>query len=156
MQRLIIYIISLFLCIGCCVTKPATNTSTIYNVIDTTIVHTVDSVVFIPRERIVDVVAQYDTLILETNAAKSISYVDTTLHLLRGSIENKKDIEYKYKYIYKDRIEYRDSLVTVEKPVEVPVPVKTHYGYEKWLWGISILSLLYALYKLWLKAKVFI
>ena len=48
-----------------------------------------DSIVVIPVERIVDIVPQYDTLKLETTQARAKAYVDTTLHLLRGSIENK-------------------------------------------------------------------
>ena len=48
-----------------------------------------DSIIVIPVERIVDVVPAYDTLKLETTQARAKAYVDTTLHLLRGSIENK-------------------------------------------------------------------
>ena len=58
----------------------------------------------------------------------------------------------KYKYIYKDRVEYRDSIVTKEVPIEVTKEVKTHYSYEKWLWMISILSLLYVGLKIYVKA----
>ena len=152
MNKLITILLSILLCISCGTIKPSTNIETIYNYIDTTIVHTVDSTVLIPRERIVDIVPEYNHLVLETDMAKAEAYLDTTLHALRGSIENKKDIQYKYKYIYKDKIVYRDSLITVEKPVEVPVPVKTHYPYEKWLWIISILSLLYVGYKIYVKA----
>lgn len=116
---------------------------TVINYKDSTVVNTIDSVIYIPKERIVDVVAAYDTLKLETNMAKAEAYVDTTLHLLKGSIENKKGVQ--YKYIYKDKIEYRDSVVTKEVPVEVPVEVvkHKHYWYEPILWLFALLSIGY-------------
>lgn len=121
---------------------------TIINYKDSTIVNVVDSTVYIPKERIVDVVVQYDTLKLETNMAKAEAYVDTTLHLLKGSIENKKGVQYKYKY--KDRIEYRDSIIAKEVPVEVPVEVVKykHYWYESILWLFALLSIGYIGFKL--------
>lgn len=147
----VLFIISILLVSSCGISKP--NTTTIIQYKDSTVVNTVDSVVYIPKERIIDIVPIYDTLYLETTKAKAISYVDTTNHVLRGSIENKQGIE--YKYIYKDKIVYRDSLVTkeIEVPVEVIKEVKTHFWYEKILWMISILSLLYIAFKVWMKIK---
>lgn len=116
---------------------------TVINYKDSTIVNTIDSVIYIPKERIVDVVAAYDTLKLETNMAKAEAYVDTTLHLLKGSIENKKGVQ--YKYIYKDKIQVKDSIITKEVPVPVEVvkEVKTHYWYERLLWILSLVGVFY-------------
>lgn len=116
---------------------------TIINYKDSTVVNTIDSVIYIPKERIVDVVAPYDTLKLETNMAKAEAYVDTTLHLLKGSIENKKGVTEKIKY--KEKLVYRDSVVTKEVPVEVPVEVvkHKHYWYEPILWLFALLSIGY-------------
>ena len=127
------------LTIGCGTIKPIP-VETVINYKDSTIVNTIDSIVYIPRERVVDIVPQYDTLKLETNKAKSEAWVDTTLHVLRGNIENKTGIE--YKYIYKDRIEYRDSIVTKEVPVPVEIEkVKyRHTFWDKLAWLISGLS----------------
>lgn len=121
---------------------------TIINYKDSTIVNVVDSTVYIPKERIVDVVAVYDTLKLETNMAKAEAYVDTTLHLLKGNIENKKGVQ--YKYIYEDKIQYRDSIITKEVPVNVPVEVVKykHYWYESILWLFALLSIGYIGFKL--------
>lgn len=129
---------------------------TIYNYKDSTVVNVVDSTVYIPVERIVDVVPPYDTLHLETSKAVADAWVDTTMHVLRGSIENKTGIEYKYKY--KDKIVVKDSIVTKEVPVPVEVvkEVKTHFWYEKILWVLSLVSLImigkkiYPIIKKWL------
>lgn len=110
-----------------------------------------DSTVVIPIERIVDIVATYDTLKLETSVASSTAYVDTTVHKLVGKIENKQGVQ--YRYIYKDRIEYRDSIRTVEKPVPVEV-VKSVT--PKWAWSTLVFSILVILcfgikFFVWLK-----
>lgn len=154
MRNLITLIVSLLLVISCGIAKPEVPIETIYNYKDSTVVTMVDSVVYIPKERIVDVVAEYDTLTLETNMAKARAYVDTALHLLRGSIENKKDIQ--YKFIYKDRIEYKDSIITKEVPVDI-VHEKTitkHPFYESLLWLLSIVFLFYVGLKIYMKRYV--
>lgn len=137
MKRIISLLIILITVVSCGVIKPVP-VETVINYKDSTIVNVVDSTVYIPVERIVDIVPAYDTLKLETSKAVAEAYVDTTMHVLRGSIENKTGIE--YKYIYKDRIEYRDSIVTKEVPVPVEVEkiVKTHFWYEKLLWILSL------------------
>lgn len=136
MKKLILSILLLFLVFSCATIKPFP-VENIINYRDSTIVNVVDSTVYIPVERIVDIVPQYDTLKLETTKATATAYVDTTYHILRGSIENKTGIE--YKYIYRDRIEYRDSIVIKEVPVEVQITkeVKTHFWYERILWILS-------------------
>ena len=136
MKRLITIIISLLLCIGCGTIKPVP-VETIYNIKDSTAIHYVDSTIIVPVERIKDVVPQYDTLTMETSMAKSVSYVDTLTHTLKGTLENKKGVE--YKYIFKDRIEYKDSIITKEVPVPVEVEktVYKHYWYETMLWLLA-------------------
>lgn len=108
-----------------------------------------DSVVVIPKERIVDIVPVYDTLVLETSKAEAKAYVDTSLHVLKGQIQNKTGIE--YKYVEKEKTVYRDSLVIKEIPVEVEKVIKTHYPYEKFLWMYVIITL--GLFGLWLWRK---
>lgn len=84
-----------------------------------------DSIVVIPIERIVDVVPQYDTLKLETTQAKAKAYVDTTLHLLRGSIENKDKAKTEVREVVKF-VERTDTLY-IEKPVPYEVEKKVRY-----------------------------
>lgn len=84
-----------------------------------------DSIVVIPVERIVDIVPQYDTLKLETTQAKAKAYVDTTLHLLRGSIENKDKAKTEVREVIKF-VERTDTLY-IDKPVPYEVEKKVRY-----------------------------
>lgn len=113
----------------------------VYNYKDSTIFH-VDTMYYqVPIEVIRDVVPQYDTLTLETSVAKSVSYVDTLTHSLKGSLENK-DIQLQKEYITTERIVYQDRVEEkiVEKPVEV---IKTKIPKLFWyLLTYCILSLI--------------
>ena len=84
-----------------------------------------DSIVVIPLERIVDVVPTYDTLKLETTQARAKAYVDTALHLLRGSIENKD----KAKTEIREAVKFveRTDTIYIEKPVPYEVEKKVRY-----------------------------
>ena len=68
-----------------------------------------DSVVYIPQERIVEIVPQLDTLFMDIETASSKAYLDTTNMLLRGELKSKKKEVVKYQTI----IEYRDRIDTV-------------------------------------------
>lgn len=113
---------SLMICLNSCsVTRnvpPIENVTNEITVIKDSVVIR-DSVVIIPQERYVDIVPQYDTLKLETSLASSISYVDTTNHTLRGSIENKvKSVSEKRVEIQIERV--TDTVQIVEyKPYSV-------------------------------------
>ena len=84
-----------------------------------------DSVVVIPIERIVDVVPAYDTLKMETTQARAKAYVDTTLHLLRGSIENKDKAKTEVREVVK--FVERTDTIYVEKPVPYEVEKRVRY-----------------------------
>lgn len=84
-----------------------------------------DSIVVTPIERIVDVVPTYDTLRLETTQAKAKAYVDTALHLLRGSIENKDKAKTEVREVIK--FVERTDTIYVEKPVPYEVEKKVKY-----------------------------
>ena len=84
-----------------------------------------DSIVVIPVERIVDIVPQYDTLKMETTQARAKAYVDTTLHLLRGSIENKDKVKTEVREVVKF-VERTDTLY-IEKPVPYEVEKRVRY-----------------------------
>lgn len=127
---------------------------TIINYKDSTIVHTVDSIVYTPIYEVKDIVNQLDTLHLETDLAAAQAYLDTSLNLLKGSIKNKK--EQQVKYIYKDRIQYRDSIQIKEVPVEVVKEkiIRKAPWYNWILWPFSIIgfvSILLLAIKLYLK-----
>ena len=84
-----------------------------------------DSIVITPVERIVDIVPVYDTLRLETTQARAKAYVDTTLHLLRGSIENKENAKTEVREVIKF-VEKTDTLY-IEKPVPYEVEKRVRY-----------------------------
>lgn len=153
MKKFLTLFVSSILVLSCGITKPTPGTNSQINIRDSVVIHKVDSVVIIPVERVVDVVPQYDTLNLETSKAKAIAYVDTTVHALKGKIENKTGSE--YKYIYKDRIVYRDS-VTVK---EVPVPYEVVREITKipkmfwWLLGLTLILGGWQIFKIVVKLK---
>ena len=84
-----------------------------------------DSIVVIPVERIVDIVPVYDTLKLETTQARAKAYVDATLHLLRGSIENKDKSKTEVREVVK--FVERTDTVYIEKPVPYEVEKRVRY-----------------------------
>lgn len=111
-----------------------------------------DSIVIIPVERIVDIVPQYDTLKMETTQARAKAYVDTTLHLLRGSIENKEQAKTEVREVI--RFVERTDTLYIKQPVpyEVEKPVKYVPSFYKfclwWFIGSVILIALWIVMKL--------
>ena len=100
-----------------------------------------DSIVVIPVERVVDVVPSYDTLRLETTQAKAKAYVDTTLHLLRGSIENKDKAKTEVREVVK--FVERTDTVYVEKPV--PYEVEKRVRYVPSIYKLSLIFMISAI-----------
>ena len=127
---------------------PSTSEKTIINYVDSTRIK--DSVVVIPVERIVDIVPSVDTLVLETSLAKSISYLDTSSLQLKGEIENKQKVQ--FKYITKERIVERIDTVFVTQNVPVEVQVKYIPTFYKYCLGFSIG--VFILFILWLFRKL--
>ena len=97
-----------------------------------------DSIVVIPVERIVDIVPQYDTLKLETTQARAKAYVDTTLHLLRGSIENKDKAKTEVREVVKF-VEKIDTLY-IDKPV--PYEVEKQVRYVPAIYKLSLIFMI--------------
>ena len=142
MNKLKILIISLLvLFISSCGVIKEIPIETIYNYKDSTVVNMVDSIVYTPIYEVKNIVPVYDTLHLETDLAKAEAYVDTTIHMLKGNIKNKKDQQ--VKYVYRDRIQYRDSIQIKEVPVEVQVEkiIRKAPWYNWILWPFAIFGL---------------
>ena len=123
--------------------------------VDSTIWH--DSTLYhvIPVERYRDYTSLLDTLHMETSMATAEAWVDTTANTLKGSIENKND-SIKTVVKWKERLVYKDTTITKEVPVEVPV-VKTVTKYPVTYWifmVISILAIAIAALKVYLKFKI--
>lgn len=141
-------------CMGCATVREVPiKTETITQVRDSVIMR--DSIIIshVTKERIVDIVPVYDTLHLETDFAKAMSYVDTTKHILRGQIENKPQTPIKTKIQWQDRIIEKEVI----KEVEIPVKVEVEKKYiPKWCWysliaNVAVLMLLG--FRLFLKFK---
>ena len=117
----ILVILSTIFAVWSCSPKiypPSTNTA----------VHVVDSVAWhdstvlhhINQYHVIDLVPMLDTLKIETDLAESVSYLDTASRTLRGHLNNK-DIDIPVKIKWKEKIVYKDSIVTKE----IPVPYET-------------------------------
>ena len=100
-----------------------------------------DSIVVTPVERIVDIVPQYDTLKLETTQARAKAYVDTTLHLLRGSIENKDKAKTEVREVI--RFVERTDTIYIEKPV--PYEVEKRVRYVPAIYKLSLIFMIAAI-----------
>lgn len=111
-------------------------------------------ITIVPKERVVDIVPVYDTLKLSIEAAEAKSWVDTSLHCLRGQIEAKSRQESRISY--KEKIQYRDTTIIKEIPVPFEVEKKI---VPKWAWYslianfLLLLAILAVLYSL--KNKIF-
>ena len=91
-----------------------------------------DSIVYIPTERIVDIVPIYDTLRLESSMSISTAWVDTNYHILQGRLENKQGKLVEVRYV--DRWRTRDSIVEIEKPLYIKGDTVTEVIYPWWAW----------------------
>lgn len=110
-------------------------TNTNVNVLDSIAWHDSTIYSYITKERIVDVVNYLDTLKLDATYASATAYVDTTTHTLKGDLRQKDSVKIETKIKWKERIEYRDSIVTKE----IPVPVEVLKPYTpKWVWSFVV------------------
>lgn len=126
---------------------------TVTNVRDSIVWHDSTIVNYITKERVVDIVPQYDTLLLETDYAKAMSYVDTTHHVLRGEIENKDTVPIKTEIKWKEKIVEKVVEVTKEVPVEVQVEKKY---IPQWCWYsliANVIVLCFIGFKIYLKFR---
>ena len=135
LQKTLLFIGVIGMMVGCGILKkPAVQPSTqvVYTYKDSTVVKDSMRLVDLPVERIVDRVAIYDTLELETSLAKTRAWVDTTKHALVGEMKNKQKANIKVEY--REKIIYRDSIYTKEVPVPYEVTVeKTKYPALFWV-----------------------
>lgn len=147
-------ILVLFLILTGCKTQPPTvveKEKIVWTYRDSII--TRDSVCYIPIERFVYIVPQYDTLVLKSSIAESKTWLDTLNHILKGEIKNTGAIQYKTKYI--ERVVVNDSIVEIEKPVPYEVEVVKKV-IPSWAWislGFSIIVLALIFIKAYLKFR---
>lgn len=153
--RILAILIMLLLLCSCGVSKPPVmigkDSTVIHHVYkDTTIIK--DSTVVIPVERVIDIAP--DTLYMETSLARARAWADTSLHLLKGELINKKDFQ--TKVIWKERIVLQ--IDTLWKDKEVPAPyevLKIKKVIPKFVKFMAFLGLLFIGYLIWLLYKRF-
>lgn len=151
---LILLVMILFSFIGCGTTQVLAEKETIEKIIVKDSLIYRDSIVYIPQERIVEIVPQLDTLFMDIETASSKAYLDTTNMLLRGELKSKKKEVVKYQTI----IEYRDRVDTVyiKEPQPYEVIKKEKYIPSIFWWSLifNIVIILYLAFRLYLKLKI--
>lgn len=103
----------------------------------------------IEKEYVRDYTGLLDTLDMETSYASARAWVDTSKAVLAGEIKNRENV-IDIPVSVKEKVTVRDSIVYRDVPVPVEVEKVVHPGYEKWLWGYVVLTLLaFILFLLW-------
>lgn len=150
---LILLVMILFSFISCGTTQVLAEKETIEKIIVKDSLIYRDSIVYIPQERIVEIVPQLDTLFMDIETASSKAYLDTTNMLLRGELKSKKKEVVKYQTI----IEYRDRVDTVYIKEPQPYEVeKIKYKRDTLFWMSligNIIVILYLAFRIYLKIK---
>lgn len=115
---------------------------TVIHVKDTTILRDTTIQYRIEKQYVRDYTGMLDTLKLSTDFAEAEAFVDTTNNVLSGSIRNK-DKVLNIPTQYKERLVYRDTVITKEIPVPVEVEkiVKVVPFFWKFLSVIGLLAL---------------
>lgn len=91
-----------------------------------------DSTIIHEQVLVKDYATPPDTLRLQGQHSKAISYLDN--NTIKGQLT---EDPWKEKIVYRDRIEYRDSIKTVEVPVPVEVIKEV---VPKWAWYLLVLD----------------
>lgn len=116
---------------------------------DTTVLHDTTIQYKIEKEYVRDYTGLLDELVLETEYAIAKAHIDTAAEKLTGSIENK-DKALNIPIQYKERLVYRDTVIT--KEVAVPVEVEKKVPFVPFPWKflsvIGVLAIAYLTFKL--------
>ena len=127
-------------------------TNTQVNIKDSTVFHYIDSVRIHEATRYKDMAWLGDTLQIEGQRSRMWAYADTTKEALLGGLQEDK-VEEKTRIIYKDKIEYRDSLVFKEVPVEVEKEVRYIPKWTYWSLIANMLVLILIGLRIWIKSS---
>lgn len=141
MRKALVYIALLPLFFGCKVIKYVPVKETEYVAVhDTTVLHRTDTLVKVPEFHLSDYAGLGDTLVLKSSVAESRAWVDSSLMVLKGRLIQTGTVP--VQIVEKERVVYKDSIITRDVPVPVEVEKVVHPKYEKWLWIWAVLSLL--------------
>lgn len=139
---------------GCRTIYVPSETSTTVTVKDSTVINIKDSIRITEKSIYKDYAGLLDTLKVKNERASMTAWADTSKNLIVGELQTE-PVEEHYKIIYKDRVEYRDSVRVEEKKVPYPVEKEVKV-YPKWMVILSILGIILTgvgLFKLYLKFK---
>lgn len=149
-MKKIISILSILILGSCTVYKylPAENNTTVR---DSVCITFKDSTIFHHRTVNRDYAGLLDSLKIKGAHSSMKAYADTSNFTIKGELREE---PIKERIVYKDRIQYRDSIRTVEKPVpyEVEKPVKYIPKIYKWSMAFSIFIIL--LIAAWIYFKI--
>ena len=141
---LLIAVLSTVLTVGCkTIQYVPVETIKEVHIKDTTYLRDTLVRVELEKARLADFVDLGDTLVLQTDLARSTAFWDSTSGKLKGTLEN--TLKYVEKPVQiRERLVYRDSVEVREVPVEVEKPVKYVPKFWKVFGILGILSLVAA------------
>ena len=140
-EKSLVFFALLPLVFGCKVIQYVPVKETEYvTVKDTTYLHKTDTLVQVPEFHLSDYAGLCDTLVLKASNSEATAWVDSTAMVLKGRLVQTGKIP--VQIVEKERVVYKDSVVTKEVPVPVEVVKTVHPKYEKWLWFWLVASVL--------------
>lgn len=150
MQKSIFFLIFFLILVSCSPKVVYLPSDTVVEYRDS-VIYKVDTLkIAVPVETVKEVVPPRDTLKMATSVAEAKAWVDTTTNTLKGELKNRKTSLSQPQVVYKEKIQYRDSVVTKEVPVEVERIVEKRYVPFIWklLGCIGIVALLFLTLKI--------
>lgn len=153
-----IYIVAVFLFIGCATVKEVPiNTTKVDSVRIEKVVEYRDTTIYVdvPREIVREVVPELDTLYMENTVATSRSYLDTTTRTLKGELKSK-PTKLPQPVKLPETTEKEEIIKEVIKEVPVRVEVEKKH-IPNWCWYSLIGNIVVVLligFRLYLKFKL--
>lgn len=126
---------------GCSILHKPIKEEVVVRYVDSIKWHDSTITTYLTKEKVVEITKPLDTLKMETTYAKAEAYLDTNIQMLKGSLVNKDNIPIKTVIKWKEKIKYKDSLVTKEFPVPTPYEVVRYPKTYWWFMGISLAAL---------------
>lgn len=126
---------------GCSILHKPIKEEVVVRYVDSIKWHDSTVTTYLTKEKVIEYTKPLDTLRMETTYAKAEAYLDTTFQALKGILENKDNIPVKTQIKWKEKIVYKDSIVTKEIPVPTPYEVVRYPKTYWWFMGISLAAL---------------
>ncbi len=118
MKKLVTFCLILLTFCQCSPLHHLPSEQTVVNIVDSTVIHIKDSTVIREAIHYKDLAWLGDTARIKGAHSSAYAYADTAKKAIIAGLDEE-PVKEKTKIIYKDRIQYRDSIQKVEIPVEV-------------------------------------